>query len=63
MFRYETHALDSSESFFTTKPRSRWVYENTGSKRRYTDSAAERGALENSENLFSFKMGFEEIRG
>ncbi|XXG47448.1 hypothetical protein AAC387_Pa02g2094 [Persea americana] len=49
--------------FFTMKPRSRWIYENTGSKRRFTDSAAERGALRNSENLFSFKMGFEEIRG
>ena len=42
-------------------PRSRWVYENSISKGRFTKSAAERRALGSSMNLFSFKTGFVEI--
>ncbi|KAJ8635883.1 hypothetical protein MRB53_010150 [Persea americana] len=44
------------------KPSSRWVYEDTGSKGRFTNSAAERSALGCSEDPFSFKTGLGEIR-
>ena len=47
---------------FTTKPRSRWVYETTGSKGRFTKSAAQGRALGSSLNPFSFKTGFGRIR-
>ena len=45
------------------QPRSRWVYENTGSKGCFTKSAAESRALWSSLNLFSFRTGFGEIFG
>ncbi|KAJ8635899.1 hypothetical protein MRB53_010166 [Persea americana] len=44
------------------KPGSRCVYEDTGSKGRFTNSAAERSALGCSEDPFSFKTGLGEIR-
>ncbi|KAJ8635877.1 hypothetical protein MRB53_010144 [Persea americana] len=44
------------------KPSSRWVYEDTGSKGRFTNSAAERSPLGCSEDPFSFKTGLGEIR-
>ncbi|XXG53483.1 hypothetical protein AAC387_Pa03g1567 [Persea americana] len=55
-------ALRTVPNLFTMKPRSRWVYDDTGSKGRFTNCAAERSALGSSENPFSFKMGFGEIR-
>ena len=48
---------------FTMKPRSSWVYEDSGSKGRSTNSAVERSALGSSEDPFSFKTGLGEIRG
>ena len=44
------------------KPRSRWVYEDPGSKGHFTNSAAERSALGSSEDPFSFKTGLGESR-
>ena len=38
------------------------MYEDTGSKGRFTKSAAERRALGSSSNPFSLKTGFGEIR-
>ena len=39
-----------------------WVYENTGSKGRFTNSAAGRSSPGSSKNPSSFKTGFVEIR-
>ena len=47
--------------YFTMKPRSRWVYETTGAKGRFTKYAAERRVLGSSLNPFLFKTGFGEI--
>ncbi|KAJ8635933.1 hypothetical protein MRB53_010200 [Persea americana] len=47
---------------FTMKPCSRRLCEDTGSKGRFTNSAAERSALGSSEDLFSFKTTLGEIR-
>ena len=47
---------------FYNETGSRWVYEDTGSKGPFTKSAAERSSLVSSENPFSLKAGFREIR-